>query len=203
MSMRKFPKKLSSCILLTFFSRKINIWAGLIILSPYLGPLLAAFIITTQAWNWAFAVCAIMTALCLIAIVLLVDETYYDRRIPMASQPPCDSKLMRLTGVSQWRSRALRNSFAGAMLRPWILLSKVPVALASFHYMITFAWVVGINTTFSIFQGPLYSFGPKQIGMSPHYKISFILEVYEVWFSINIGLNRFLLLYPDSRCFDW
>jgi nitrate/nitrite transporter NarK len=140
----------------------------LIILSPYLGPLLAAFIITTQEWNWAFGVYAIETALCLIAIVLFVDETYYDRRIPMASQPARGSKLMRLIGVSQWRSRALRNSFGHAMLRPWILLSKVPVALASFYYMITFAWVVGINTTFSIFLGPLYGFGPKQIGMPHH-----------------------------------
>lgn len=57
----------------------------MIILFPYLRPLLAAFIITTQAWNWAFAVYAIETALCLIAIVLFVDETYYDRRILMAS----------------------------------------------------------------------------------------------------------------------
>ncbi len=28
----------------------------------------------------------------------------------------------------------------------------------------TFAWVVGINTTLSIFVTPLYGFGPKQIG---------------------------------------
>jgi hypothetical protein len=30
--------------------------------------------------------------------------------------------------------------------------------------MQTFAWVVGINTTLSIFVTPLYGFGPKQIG---------------------------------------
>jgi hypothetical protein len=29
---------------------------------------------------------------------------------------------------------------------------------------LTFAWVVGINTTLSIFLTPLYNFGPKQIG---------------------------------------
>jgi hypothetical protein len=28
----------------------------------------------------------------------------------------------------------------------------------------TFAWVVGINTTLSIFLQPVYGFGPKQIG---------------------------------------
>lgn len=38
-----------------------------------------------------------------------------------------------------------------------------------FYYMFTFAWVVGINTTLSIFVTPLYNFGLKQIGKNhPH-----------------------------------
>lgn len=32
------------------------------------------------------------------------------------------------------------------------------------YYCLTFAWVVGINTTLAIFLTPLYNFGPKQIG---------------------------------------
>jgi hypothetical protein len=35
-------------------ARKINIWAAFIILSPYFGPLFAAFIITTQPWQIPF-----------------------------------------------------------------------------------------------------------------------------------------------------
>jgi MFS family permease len=35
-------------------ARKINIWAAFIILSPYFGPLFAAFIITTQSWQVPF-----------------------------------------------------------------------------------------------------------------------------------------------------
>lgn len=35
-------------------ARKINIWSAFIILSPYMGPLFAAFIITTQPWPIAF-----------------------------------------------------------------------------------------------------------------------------------------------------
>jgi len=35
-------------------ARKINIWAAFIILSPYMGPLLTAFIITTLKWPIAF-----------------------------------------------------------------------------------------------------------------------------------------------------
>jgi hypothetical protein len=32
------------------------------------------------------------------------------------------------------------------------------------YYLLTFAWVVGINTTLAIFLTPLYNFGPLQIG---------------------------------------
>jgi MFS family permease len=35
-------------------ARKINIWAAFIILSPYMGPLFAAFIITTCPWPIPF-----------------------------------------------------------------------------------------------------------------------------------------------------
>jgi nitrate/nitrite transporter NarK len=57
------------------------------------------------------------------------------------------------------------------MSRPFIVLSKLPVAIASFYYLITFAWVVGINTTLAIFLTPLYNFGPRQIGKSPAHLI--------------------------------
>jgi len=35
-------------------ARKINIWSSFIILSPYFGPLFAAFIINTQKWQVPF-----------------------------------------------------------------------------------------------------------------------------------------------------
>jgi hypothetical protein len=71
---------------------------------------------------------------------------------------------MRMIGIPQWRSRTLRNTFPQAMARPFVALFKVPVSLTAFYYLITFAWVVGINTTLAIFLTPLYNFGPKQIG---------------------------------------
>ena len=166
--MREFSCPIITLICVNIYpSRKINIWAAFIILSPYFGPLFAAFIISTQKWQWAFGVYTVETGLCLIAIILFVDETYYDRRIPPESQPPRGSKLMRMIGVSQWRSRRTRNTFGQAMSRPFIVLSKLPVAISVFYYLITFAWVVGINTTLAIFLTPLYDFGPKQIGTCP------------------------------------
>ncbi|KMU89274.1 hypothetical protein CIHG_06945 [Coccidioides immitis H538.4] len=145
-------------------ARKINIWSSFIIVSPYMGPLLTAFIINTQKWQWAFGVYSIITGLCLIAAILFVDETYYDRKIPEDQQPPRVSRWKRMIGIEQWQSRHTRNTFKDAMMRPVIVISKVPVLISMLYYLFTFAWVVGINTTLSIFLGPLYNFGPKQIG---------------------------------------
>ncbi|KAL8740153.1 MAG: hypothetical protein Q9190_007116 [Brigantiaea leucoxantha] len=145
-------------------ARKINIWSAFFILSPYLGPLLAAFMITTQKWEVPFWIYVLETGLCLIAIIVLLDETYYDRRIPAQEQPVRKSRMLRLIGVEQFHSRHLRNTLPQATMRPVAAILKLPVFLAAFYYFLTFAWVVGINTTLSLFVTPLYEFGPKQIG---------------------------------------
>lgn len=45
-------------------ARKINIWAAFIILSPYMGPLLAAFMIATLSWPIPFWVYFVEVSLC-------------------------------------------------------------------------------------------------------------------------------------------
>jgi MFS family permease len=147
-----------------FPSRKINVWSAFITVSPYLGPLLAAFMITKLSWRWPFWIYTIETGLCLIGIILFLDETYYDRRIPIDKQPPRQSRLLRLVGIEQYRSRHLRNTFLQAIIRPVKVILKPTVLISTIYFLFTFAWVVGINTTLSIFIGPLYKFGPKQIG---------------------------------------
>ncbi|KAI1341156.1 MFS general substrate transporter [Xylariaceae sp. FL0016] len=145
-------------------ARKINIWASFFVLSPYLGPLLAAFQITTEPWPTPFWVYTAETALCLVLTILFVEETFYDRRIPAAEQPNRGTHVTRLLGIAQWKSRHTRNTFGQACMRPIKALMKPTVIISCCYYFLTFAWVVGINTTLSIFVGPLYSFGPKQIG---------------------------------------
>ncbi|KAF4334669.1 HOL1 [Fusarium beomiforme] len=145
-------------------ARKINIWAAFIILSPYMGPLLAAFMIATLSWPIPFWVYFVETSLALILTILFVQETYYDRRIPAVEQPPRGSRIANLLGIAQYRSRHLRSSFGQACMRPFRVIIKPTVFLSVVYYLLTFAWVVGINTTLSIFLTPLYNFGPKQIG---------------------------------------
>ena len=174
--------------------RKINIWTSFIVLSPvsterslylryttvaskapevaleltvftqYLGPLLTAFIITTQTWNWPFWVYTIMTFLCLAAVVLFVNETYYDRKVPTELQPPRHSRWMRLIGVEQRRTHLLRNTFYQAVMRLVRVVLKPVVPITCLSYLLILAWAVGVNTTLSIFLTSLFNFGPKQIG---------------------------------------
>ncbi|KAL8632435.1 hypothetical protein Q9189_001810 [Teloschistes chrysophthalmus] len=147
-------------------ARKINIWASFIIVSPYMGPLLGAFMLTQLKWQWPFWILTILTGLCMFTIAFFVDETYYDRRLPMEKQPPRRSRVLRVIGIEQWRSRHLRNTFWEAMMRPVQVILKPTVFISFVYFFFTFAWVVGINTTLAIFIGPLYDFGLKQIGTS-------------------------------------
>lgn len=148
-------------------ARKINIWSGFIILSPYMGPLFGSFIVNTQIWQWAFGVYAIETGLCLIAIILFVDETYYDRKTVQPELVPNGPRWQRMLGIQQVRTKYIKNSFKDACMRPVTMLRKPVIILIVIAYMLMFAWVVGINTTLSIFLAPKYGFGAKAIGMFP------------------------------------
>ena len=105
-----------------------------------------------------------LTGLCLVCTILFVDETYYNRRIPASERPIPKSRIRRLLGIEQWHSRKQRSTFYQAFMRPWQAIVKPTVFLSMTYYVLTFAWVVGINTTLSIFVTPLYNFGLRQIG---------------------------------------
>lgn len=109
-----------------------------------------------------------MTSLCLLAIILVGDETYYDRRIPAVERPirkrGIAGHVSRLIGIEQYRNRHLRNTFLQACMRPIHVILKPTVFISCLWYLLTFAWVVGINTTLAMFVTPLYNFGPRQIG---------------------------------------
>lgn len=145
--------------------RKINIWSGAIILSPYLGPLCAAFIINKTQWPVAFWVNTGLTAVCWLLIIGLMDETIYNRALPRDQQPIPKSRWLRLIGWEQWRNRHSRMTFTQAFMRPIIAVSKLPVALCTVYYFLNFAWVIGVNATISIWLTSFYKFTPYNLGM--------------------------------------
>src|SRR4051794_28321921 len=50
-------------------ARKINIWSSFIIISPYMGPLLTAFMLNTQTWPIPFWVYFAMNGLALALVI--------------------------------------------------------------------------------------------------------------------------------------
>ena len=58
--------------------RKINIWSGFIIASPYLGPFMASFVVWGLDWRWAYWIYAILNYIGLVLILFFADETFYD-----------------------------------------------------------------------------------------------------------------------------
>ena len=124
-------------------ARKINVWSFFIIISPYLGPLVTAFIIQKNSWRWAFGLCTLISVMCLVGVVCFGEETYYDRKLSSNSQPLSKSRVQRLIGVEQFRSRHLRKSFAAALYRPIDAILKPVVFISTIYYLFIFAWVVG------------------------------------------------------------
>ncbi|KAL8816678.1 MAG: hypothetical protein Q9223_004345 [Gallowayella weberi] len=139
--------------------RVINYIEFSIILSPYLGPLIASFIVSKTSWPWPFWVCTILAAVSWL-LVFFLDETLFDRGGPPAAR---GSYLARLFGIQQaksWRQRSLVQSFS----RPLLTITKLPVVTILVYYFLNFAWVIGVNTTVSIWLSNLYGFSIRDLG---------------------------------------
>lgn len=124
-------------------ARKVNAWAFSVLLAPYLGPLITSFMLTKVSWRWVFGLYTILTGLSLIAVVLFSEETYYDKSIPPDEQPKPVSRLSRLVGVEQLKSRRLHNSFGDALMRPIKTLLKPTVFISGVFYLLTYMWAIG------------------------------------------------------------
>ena len=98
-----------------------------------------------------------------------MDETIYNRNLTRGQQPLPKSRLLRLVGVEQWRSRHLRQTFLQALMRPLIAISKLPVLLCTVYYFLNFAWIIGVNTTISIWLTTFYKFTPYNLGIFVHH----------------------------------
>lgn len=73
-------------------ARKVNIWAASFLIGPYLGPFFSSLLILKLNWRQDFGVLAGFYGLSLLMVVLLGDETLYERN---ASEKPKDRSMVR------------------------------------------------------------------------------------------------------------
>ncbi|KAJ5096635.1 hypothetical protein N7456_007356 [Penicillium angulare] len=186
-------------------ARKINLWQSCVILSPFLGPLLASFMTISLSWRWPFWLYTILTGLALMGVIFFGQETYYNRRIPPSEQPACGPRSLRLIGVEQWRSRSQRNSFFEAVSRSFVVLGKPVILFTNFYYVCIFAWLVAINATLPIFLTSLYRFGPKEIGLMYFSPVVAAIMAYIIGHWLHDTLAKFYVkrnngvFHPESR----
>jgi MFS family permease len=87
-------------------ARKIGIWVAIFILSPYLGPFFANFIIAgTGDWRAVMWLVTAMGFADLVLILIIADETYYERTVPFEQQPSrpqtLPGRMSRIVGIWQ------------------------------------------------------------------------------------------------------
>jgi MFS family permease len=60
-------------------TRKVNIWAFTFLLGPFLGPFISSFLLSRISWQFDMGVLAMFYGTSAILVVLLGEETMYDR----------------------------------------------------------------------------------------------------------------------------
>ncbi len=112
-------------------ARKIGLWACLYISSPYAGPLFANFIVgATGEWKIVLWLCVAICLFQLVLIVLVLDESYYNRTIPTEGQPPRGSRLMRVVAIWQIKNHTgYFYTFTGAISRLVATITKPALLL--------------------------------------------------------------------------
>ncbi|KAF4302307.1 mfs transporter [Botryosphaeria dothidea] len=169
-------------------TRKINFWCVCFLIGPVFAPFMSSLILSKVGWREDFAVLAGMYGLSLLIVIILGDETAYDRRNPHNNLKPggAGGRLALLTGVIGWKTKG-RPGLGSVFLqiiqvqtRPQILLPTVG------FYMVLVMWTIGFVTTLSqiLYPAP-YFFTPAQVGLfylAPCIG-SVIGEVYGRWFN--------------------
>ena len=171
-------------------ARKINIWSSFIIIAPFVGPLVSAFIVNRTTWRWVFWLLTMLSAICWILCVLFLDETFVNRKAVGDPLEARKSRILRLLGIEQRQNNLIGNTFTQALKQSAIAIIKPPVFLSSLYYMFIFAWIIGLNAAINVFIRQIYGFRYDQIGT----------------FAIPIPINascslvsRLLLLCSSSR----
>src|SRR6201999_4166588 len=105
-----------------------------IILSPFLGPQFMAAIISVDSWRTGMWLNFGIITLGLLLTFTLGDETFYPRHLMPDRIPPRKSRILRVIGVEQFRTKYTTNTFLEAGSRLGYTAVKLPVFLVCLFY---------------------------------------------------------------------
>lgn len=134
---------------------------------PFLGPFIAAWLIQAVSWRADYGVLAALHGLSTILVILLGDETLYDRANPQKRGTGLMARVKLLVGVTGHKAKG-RPSFWKVTKNLLIIQIKPQIFFITVIYvMVLVAWVIGVNTTVSqLVLPPPYSFSPSALAAS-------------------------------------
>lgn len=199
-------------------ARKINIWAMSFLLGPYVGPFISSLLLLKLDWRPDFGVLAGFYGLSVIMVILLGDETLFDRdgleRAGSKSAivgSPRPFSLRRhinlLLGLEGFRNCAGRPKLWTVFVhqcqlfaRPYLFL---PTAL--FVCQVTM-FTIGIVSTIAIFVQPPpaaggYGFGLVQLSMLYFAPMigTLVAEIWGHWFNDFLQARHMARYGPECR----
>lgn len=147
--------------------RRINIWVFCLLGGPFLGPFVAAWLITAVSWRADYAVLAGLHGLSTVLILFLGDETLYDQRNPYPRKTGFFGKLKCIVGITGAKATGrpgmmtVFKDILKIQIKPQIFFLTV------IYVMVLVAWVIGVNVTVSqLVTPPPYSFSFSEQALS-------------------------------------
>ena len=147
--------------------RRINIWVFCLLGGPFLGPFVVAWLITAVNWRADFDVLAGLHGFSTILVVLLGDETLYDRHNPQPRQKGIWGKMKCILGITSAKAKGrpdiwtMRKNLLSTQIRPQIFFITV------IYVVVLVACVIGVNVTISLLVAPPpYSFSASDQALS-------------------------------------
>ncbi|KAK0625388.1 major facilitator superfamily domain-containing protein [Bombardia bombarda] len=181
-------------------ARKVNIWAASFLLGPYLGPFISSLLLQRIGWRADFAVLAGFYGVSVAMVVVLGDETLFERegmgQVDGAGRrkPSVLRHVRLLLGIEGWRkTRNSRN-------RPtmWTTFKQQLTLLSLPHLLLPTAlfvmpitmWTIGLVSTISQFVLPppeAGGFGFSLVGLAMLYFApmlgTLLAEAWGHWFN--------------------
>ncbi|GAA5982591.1 hypothetical protein JCM11641_002593 [Rhodosporidiobolus odoratus] len=132
------------------YARKVGLWVWIFLCAPYCGPFFGGFMVDGLG-DWRPVLWLVFAVSCLVLVLIcgLVDETWYDRSLPVQPTRPSGvwGRISDLTGIKERQYKP--GVFPSCMRLGEIFLKPVTWVVFAV-YALSFMWAVGINITSSI-----------------------------------------------------
>ncbi|KAF8999157.1 MFS general substrate transporter [Cyathus striatus] len=133
-------------------ARKINTWTMGVLLSSHLSPFLFGFAVAKTTWRWAYGAGCIYGAVVLILIILLMEETAYDRSglVVNSSKGYFQRRFNNLVGITGVKEMRPKPKWLDITLSPLRVAWRPHMLSILIFVAVLHGFNIGINVTNTI-----------------------------------------------------